>query len=76
MKTKYYEYKGKTYQKLYNTKIKIADEWINGVAYKACYDLDNLPNDTVFVRTTKDFDSKFIAVHRFTSIKITQINKE
>lgn len=49
-------FKGKPYKIFSTTKIKIGDEWVDGIIYETLYDN---PEGTHWVRTREDFLSRF-----------------
>ena len=51
-----YEFKGKQYNLLLETKIKIDDEWVDGIIYMCLY---YNPDGMVWVRTKEEFFEKF-----------------
>lgn len=52
-------YKGKKYAVIGYGKFKLDKAWYEAVSYKACYELDDIPQNTIFTRTLEDFDSNF-----------------
>ena len=54
-KTKYY-FKDKPYTIFSETKIKIGEDWVDGIIYKTEY---FNPNGEFFVRTKEDFFNRF-----------------